>query len=134
MTRLTDDQARRAGVSVGSQLEAAFAQQLVMLGWPPPVREYVFHPTRRWRLDFAWPKALVAVEVEGGTFVNGAHTRGAHFESDAEKYNEAALAGWKVLRVTSKMVKSGRAIDFTERLLVGSGLVTPRPGALPRMG
>ena len=84
---------------------------------PKPEPEFVFAPPRKWRFDFAWPDRMVALEVEGGTWISGAHTRGRHFESDAEKYNEAALAGWKVLRVTTDMIEDGRALAFVERAL-----------------
>lgn len=93
---------------------------LVLIGWtnlPAPIQEFRFAPPRRWRFDFAWPDRMVALEVEGGTWISGAHTRGGHFESDAEKYNEAALAGWRVLRVTTGMVDDGRALGFVQRAL-----------------
>jgi hypothetical protein len=38
-------------------------------GLPEPIREYRFAPSRRWRFDFAWPAAMLAVEVEGGAGV-----------------------------------------------------------------
>jgi very-short-patch-repair endonuclease len=75
-------------------------------------REYRFHRTRRWRFDFAWPAQLVALEVEGGTWIRGAHSRGKHFEADCEKYNEAELLGWRVLRATTNMVRDGRALRY----------------------
>lgn len=78
-------------------------------------REHRFHPKRRWRFDFADVRKMVAIEVEGGTWSNGRHVRGAGYESDCVKYNEAALMGWKVIRVTSTMVRDGRAIDFIKR-------------------
>ena len=37
-----------------SQLEEMFVFQLKAVGMPDPVREYKFHPDRRWRLDFYW--------------------------------------------------------------------------------
>lgn len=82
-------------------------------------REYRFHPTRRWRFDFCWPHEDVrlAVEVEGGVYVSGRHTRGAAFEADAEKYAEAMLAGWRLLRVTPRHIRSGQAIEWIERAL-----------------
>jgi very-short-patch-repair endonuclease len=68
---------------------------------PMPRRQYCFHPARRWRFDFAWPDAMVAVEVEGGVWTGGRHTRGAGFQADCRKYNAAVLLGWRVLRYTA---------------------------------
>ena len=85
------------------------------------IREYRFCE-RRWRVDFAIfinanPYDKLAVEVEGGAWSRGRHTRGAGFEADIEKYNEAALLGWRVLRVTPKMVEDGRALQWIERAI-----------------
>ena len=71
---------------------------------PEPEQEYRFHKTRRWRFDFAWPDAMVAVECEGGTWSRGRHVRGKGFEKDCEKYNEATAQGWRVFRVTAGML------------------------------
>jgi very-short-patch-repair endonuclease len=102
-----------------SDLEDTLAWQLKAVGVPEPVREHRFAAAigRAWRFDFAWLDRMVALEVEGGTWVNGAHNRGSHFASDAEKYDEAALAGWLVLRVTGDMVTDGRALAYVERAL-----------------
>ena len=62
------------------------------------IEEHKFHETRKWRFDFAWPDQKLAVEVEGGAFSGGRHTRGIGFVKDCEKYNAAVLAGWRVLR------------------------------------
>lgn len=67
-------------------------------GLPEPTPEYTFHPVRKWRFDYAWPLALIAVEVEGGVWTQGRHTRGAGFLADMEKYNAAVMFGWRVLR------------------------------------
>lgn len=84
---------------------------------PEPSREYVFASPRMWRFDFAWWPDKIAVEVEGGSWIAGRHTRGGSFEKDCEKYNNAALAGWKVLRVTPHMIEDGTAIDLIRRAL-----------------
>lgn len=63
-----------------------------------PVIEHRFAPPRRWRFDIAFPDALVAVELEGGEFIAGRHTRPLGFLRDCEKYNLAAERGWCVLR------------------------------------
>ena len=90
--------------------ECAFALHCRAEGLKTPEREFVFYPGRQWRFDFAWPQVRLAVEIEGGIWNGGAHTRGGHFESDAKKYNAAGLAGWTVLRYSTAMVLSGEAI------------------------
>lgn len=62
------------------------------------VKEYKFHPTRRWRFDYAIPNHKIALEVEGGVWTGGRHTSPKGFLGDVEKYNTATLMGWRVLR------------------------------------
>ena len=81
-----------------------------------PDTEHYFAKPRQWRFDFAWPSVKLAVEIEGGTWLTKSrHTSGTGFAKDCEKYNEAALLGWRVLRFTSNQVKSGHAISTVER-------------------
>jgi very-short-patch-repair endonuclease len=100
-----------------SKLENKLAAHIRVAGLPAPEREYRFWPGRRFRFDFAWPEQMIAVEVEGGTWTRGRHNRGKGFESDCEKYNEAALQGWIVLRFTGAMVRDRRAIETVKRAL-----------------
>lgn len=69
-----------------------------------PVAEHRFHPTRKWRFDFAWPDAKVAVEVDGGqwAFRGGRHAT----DADREKLNEAAAMGWRVFRFSPRQLKN----------------------------
>ena len=64
------------------------------------VKEYKFHPERRWRFDYAIPVHKIALEVEGGVWTQGRHTRPQGFLGDIEKYNAATLMGWRVFRTT----------------------------------
>lgn len=66
------------------------------------IKEYKFHPERRWRFDFAIPQYKIAIEVEGGIWTRGRHTRPKGFLSDMEKYNMATLMGWRVFRTTPR--------------------------------
>ena len=100
-----------------SVLEETLLHQVKLVGLPHPDREVRFHPVRRWRLDLAWPALKVAAEVEGGTWVSGRHSRGAGLSGDCEKYNEATLAGWRVLRFPADQRRDGRAIAVLERAL-----------------
>ena len=64
------------------------------------VKEYHFHPTRKWRFDYAIPQHKIAVEVEGGVWTGGRHVNPKGFLGDIEKYNTATLMGWRVFRTT----------------------------------
>lgn len=63
-------------------------------------KEYQFHSQRKWRFDYCIPELKIAIEVEGGAWTQGRHTRGAGFIADMEKYNTAVVMGWRLLRVT----------------------------------
>ena len=96
-----------------------FEQQIIISRLGPFVKEYKFHPRRKWKFDFAWPLFRVAVEIEGGTWIGGRHVTGAGYAKDCEKYNAAALAGWFVFRFTSDMVSSGSALEtITEAIRI----------------
>lgn len=80
-------------------------------------KEYRFHKTRRWRFDYAVPSYKLAIEIEGGIWIKGRHTRGAGYSKDCEKYNQAAIHGWTVLRYPSNEIKKNHhkiIIDISE--------------------
>ena len=110
-TRTTASEGIPKALSKG---EEAFALQCRVEGlWP--AREFMFHPSRKWRFDFAWPDVKPAVEVEGG--VNGRHQRIGGFSGDCCKYSEAAVLGWRVIRATTAQVMSGQAIAWVLKAL-----------------
>jgi very-short-patch-repair endonuclease len=80
-------------------------------------REYKFTTVKNWCFDFAFPDKKIAIEIEGGTWNGGRHIRGAGFEEDCIKYNQAVLEGWRLLRFTSRMVNSGEAIRMVLKIL-----------------
>ena len=96
--------------------------KLHLHGLPAYVTEHRFHPTRRWRFDYCWPELMIAVEVHGGTYTNGRHTRGGGFTVDREKMNEAAIYGWTVLEVTSAQVRSGQMRQWLDRIFEHKGV------------
>lgn len=89
-----------------SNLEQTFATSIRLLNIEPPEREYAFCPGRKWRFDFAWPKYKVAVEIQGGTFSNGRHTRGNSLHLEYDKSNNAAKLGWRILYFDTKHLKN----------------------------
>ncbi|MBN1663414.1 MAG: hypothetical protein JW943_07430 [Deltaproteobacteria bacterium] len=73
-----------------------------------------------WRIDFAWPDRKLAVEVEGGAWISGRHTRPTGFFKDIEKYNELTMMGYYLLRFTPDQIDSLYAVTkvrdwFNER-------------------
>jgi hypothetical protein len=93
--------------------------QLTAVGSKGWEREYVFHPTRKWRLDVAFPAEQLGVEVEGFAAGGkaGRHQRVGGFNADCEKYAELAILGWRLIRCTTRQVKSGEALQWIERAL-----------------
>ena len=84
---------------------------------PTPRAEFEFHPTRKWRFDFAWPDHMVALEIEGVTPDGGRHQTIGGFLGDAEKYEAALRLGWTVYRVPGPWIASKRRVIWREEVL-----------------
>jgi len=120
---------------MASSLEVTLALQLRALRAPEPITEYRFAAhhvggpgkglrdrlraagLQDWRFDAAWPALMLAVEIEGGAWTGGRHTRGAGFEADLVKYGAAQLLGWTIYRCGSSLIKSGQAADMIMKLI-----------------
>lgn len=87
-----------------SYIEKIILNRVEVARLPMPEKEYRFHPVRKWRFDFAYPVEKIAIEAEGAIWANGRHTRGSGFNKDCEKYNAAAILGWRVLRYTTSNI------------------------------
>jgi hypothetical protein len=87
-----------------------FFAKMLKAAFPDAVAEYKFHPTRRWRLDWFLPSVNVGIEIEGGIWIRGRHTRPVGFLRDIEKYNAVALMGIKLYRINHQDLKSAKAI------------------------
>lgn len=99
------------------------------LGFDRFVREYQFHPKRKWRFDYLLEPDTdsfgdVAIEIEGGVhrFKNsrgqtivGHHHHQKGYQSDMEKYREAAAMTFKVFRFSTEEVLNGTARAFIEK-------------------
>jgi hypothetical protein len=55
--------------------------------------EFVFHPDRAWRFDFAIAPYKVAIEIDG----RGRHQSVTGVRNDLEKHRAAVLRGWRLL-------------------------------------
>jgi very-short-patch-repair endonuclease len=118
----------KCGHRICTCLEDDFFGQIRQKGLPQPVRQHRFAaPARQWRYDLAYPSVKVAIDIDGGTWIQGAHVRGAGVENDCEKHNLAALKGWLVIRCTTDMIADGRALTYVERALRVRGMPTEAP-------
>jgi len=102
-----------------SALENLFAMQLDSAGLTGYVREYQAIPGRKFRFDFAFiqPEHRLLIEINGGTYNGGAHSRGVGLNRDYEKGNLAVVHNWRVLSFDTKQVKSGAALEVVEQLI-----------------
>lgn len=114
---------RRAARKAEIPLPVLVDAQARAAGWPLPMREYRFHPTRKWRFDYAWDlspreahRNRVGVEVQGGIWNRGKHGRGSGILKDYEKLNEAQSGGWVVLQLTPQQVRKGELQTWLEKM------------------
>lgn len=81
--------------------------------------EYRFYSERRWLFDYAYPEYKIAIEVEGGIWMEGggAHSRPANIIRDMEKYTRANVMGWKVIRRTPQQLMSAETIELIKEAI-----------------
>lgn len=107
---------------VDSELEMMLVTRLERAGLPLGEGQYRFVPGRLYRFDRAYPSQMVAIEIQGGVWVNGAHSRGSGVQRDCLKLSLGAALGWRVLPVTREMIESGQAVDLIRQALGEEGV------------
>lgn len=86
-------------------------------------KEFHFHTSRKWRLDYAIPRLKIAVELDGfgGLRKAGRHQTVFGISTDHEKHNSAAELGWLVLHFDSRLLgskaKREEAIEQLRRII-----------------
>lgn len=99
-------------------LAARFENLWLLCGGPTLEREYRFHPVRKWRADYCHVATRILVELEGGLYGGGRHSRASGFLGDIEKYNAAAMLGYTVLRLGTGQVDRehvSQIVEFVKR-------------------
>ena len=91
--------------------------RLERAGLPVGLTQHPVVTGRQFRFDRAWPAQMVAVEVQGAVWANGAHSRGSGVQRDCLKLSMAAAVGWKVLPVTREMIEDGTALKLIAQAL-----------------
>jgi len=62
---------------------------------------------------------MLLIEIDGGVWSRGRHTRGLGFIEDQQKHNAAAVLGYRVLRFIPPDITSGNLMDTVWEALVG---------------
>ena len=89
-----------------SKLELVLLDILDEQGLPPPVRQHVVHVDgEEFRLDVAYPAAMLFIEGDGF----GVHGTRTAFEDDRRRQNLLVLAGWSPLRFTWRQLRQDPA-------------------------
>jgi len=88
----------------------------------PVTEEFKFHPKRRWRFDYCIESKMIAIEIEGGVWIKGRHTRPQGFINDMEKYNTATAMGYSVIRIQTLDYSS--AVKYIEQILSNDNKVS----------
>lgn len=102
----------------GEALAVAFLALCKQEGIPEPIREFQFAQPRKWRFDYCWYPQSLALEVDGGLYVGGAHVRGARIEQTHEKENAAAARGWRVLHCSPAKLCTPATIEALRAALL----------------
>ena len=97
-----------------------FFQLLTDNGISIPEQEYKFHETRKFRFDYAWLEKKIALEIEGGVWLGNKsrHFSGVGILKDMEKYNLAAIKGWRLIRIDPSRQLSKYLIDTLQQVLL----------------
>ena len=81
------------------------------------VAEHRFHPTRMWRFDYAIPEHRIAIEIDGGVWIEGRHNRPKGYIADLDKFNNAAALGWRVLKFTPQQQHTMKALRLIKEAI-----------------
>ena len=115
-----------------SELEKQFLEEWIALHPEArPLREFPFHPKRKYRFDFAWPTRKIAVEVQG---MGPGHCSLAGMTQDHEKHLQAMLLGWRVVYLTTSHLKSKKKFHVIVKALESFLQLSsppPRPAYTP---
>ena len=81
------------------------------------IHRHKFMVDRKFEFDFAFPTIKLAIEVQGGIWIVGGHTKGVGIKQDHDKNQNACALGWQMLYCCPDDIKKGIAISFIEKTI-----------------
>jgi len=106
-----------------SDLELLLLTQIRQARLPEPEQQVAIIPRRRYKFDFVYPRLMVAIEVDGGTWKqtgqgrSAGHAHPARITHDNEKRNIARLLGWRVFQFDTTAINDGSALEMVRELV-----------------
>lgn len=88
----------------------------------PLAREGRLIPNRRFAFDFAHLHSKVAIEINGGNWINGRHTQAPSLVKEYEKLNLAQECGYIVYILDSTMITQRWILKIYESIMDRSKL------------
>ena len=79
--------------------------------------EYVFHPTRKYRFDFAHISSKVGIEIQGGRYKKSAHNSVSGLERDCMKSCLAASCNWLLFPFTDSMIGDVKWLNLVAKTI-----------------
>lgn len=109
---LLEEQLRQAGIPFTREFQ--FAKE-----WGRKWRADFFLPARDEDVGGGWREFTpsILIEIDGGGYVAGRHSRGGGMEADCEKQSAAAILGYRVIRCTPRQVENGTALEWIRQAL-----------------
>lgn len=83
-------------------------------GGPELETEHYFDNERLWRADYRIGRWLI--ELDGGVFTGGRHTRALGYIEDCMKLNRAAMLGYQVIRIPTGCATDNYVSEIIERI------------------
>ncbi|MDH3498488.1 MAG: DUF559 domain-containing protein [Acidimicrobiia bacterium] len=96
------DERMKAFTATESTLEDLVLRMLRQWNLPEPALQYPlpWRSDRPGRVDFAYPEHRLIIEADGRAW----HTTAEAFDTDRMRDNHAQIAGWRVIRITYRML------------------------------
>lgn len=90
-------------------------QELGIEVWP----EFYFSTERQFRIDYAIPEFMIAIEQEGGIWMKGnsGHSSGTGIARDMEKNNLLVEKGWRLIRRQPSEMLTMATLDIIKKAL-----------------
>ena len=83
-------------------------------GGPALETEHLFHEVRKWRMDYVHRDTKTAIELDGGVYVQGRHSRAKGIQDACDKKNSAIQMGWDVFVLCTGIITEDRVRAIVE--------------------